>query len=183
MMEQIKMRRSIRKYLDKSIEDEKIIQLIESARLAPSGSNTQPWHFIIVKSELAKQKLAEVSHNQKWMLSAPVFIVCVADIRSRINDDIHLTLDENSPQEEVKQIIRDTSIAIEHILLEAKNLDLGTCWVAWFTQKEIRPILNIPSDKYVVGVITVGYTDEKPTPRPRKELEKIIHYENWQIKI
>jgi len=113
------------------------------------------------------------------MLSAPVFIVCVADICSRINGDIHLTLDENSPQEEVKQIIRDTSIAIEHILLEASNLDLGTCWVAWFTQKEIRPILNIPSDKYVVGVITVGYTDEKPTPRPRKELEEIIHYENW----
>jgi nitroreductase len=179
IMEQIKMRRSIRKYLDKPIEDAKIIQLIESARFAPSGSNTQPWHFIVIKSELSKQKLAEVSHNQKWMLSAPVFIVCVADIRSRINDDIHLALDEHSPQEEVKQIIRDTSIAVGHILLEASNLNLGTCWVAWFTQKEIRPILNIPSDKYVVGVITVGYADEKPIVRPRKELEKIIHYEEW----
>jgi nitroreductase len=178
-MEQIKIRRSIRKYLDKSIEDAKIIQLIESARLAPSGSNTQLWHFIIVKSELAKQKLAEASHDQKWMLSAPVFIVCIADIRSRINDDIYLSLDEHSPQEEVKQIIRDTSIAIEHILLEASSLGLGTCWVAWFTQKEIRPILSIPSDKYVVGIITVGYADEKPTARPRRKLEEIIHYENW----
>jgi len=179
MIEQIEIRRSIRKYLDKPIEDAKIIQLIESARLAPSGSNTQPWHFIIVKSELAKQKLAEASHDQKWMLFAPVFIVCVADIRSRINDDIHLTLDEHSPKEEVKQIIRDTSIAMEHILLEASSLGLGTCWVAWFTQKEIRPILNIPSDKYVVGIITVGYADGKPTARPRRKLEEIIHYENW----
>ena len=178
-MEQIERRRSIRKYLDQSVEDEKIIQLLESARLAPSGSNTQPWHFIVVKSELTKQKLAEASHEQKWMLSAPVFIICVADIRSRIKDDVCLTVDEDSPQEEVKLIIRDTSIAIEHILLEATNLGLGTCWVAWFIQKEIRPIINIPADKYVVGIITVGYADEKPAARPRKKLEEIIHYENW----
>jgi nitroreductase len=179
MMKQIKMRRSIRKYLDKSVEDEKITQLIEGARLAPSGSNTQPWHFIIVKSALTKQELAKVSHSQQWMLSAPVFIVCVADIRSRIKDDNPLTLDEYSPQEELKQIIRDTSIAIGHIILQANSLDLGTCWVAWFTQEEIRPILNIPSDKYVVGIITLGYADETPEARPRKKLEEIIHYENW----
>lgn len=55
----IEERRSIRKYLNKPVEDEKIIQLVESARLAPSGSNTQPWHFIIVKSELIKQKLVK----------------------------------------------------------------------------------------------------------------------------
>lgn len=179
MIEQIKMRRSIRKYLDKSVEDEKIIQLLESARLAPSGSNTQPWHFIIVKSELTRQKLAEASHNQKWMLSAPVFIVCVADIRSRIKDNVEISLDENSPQLELKQIIRDTSIAIEHIVLEAKNIGLGACWVAWFTQEEIRPILNVPSDKYVVSIITLGYTNETPKARPRKKLEEIIHNEIW----
>lgn len=178
MMEQIKMRRSIRKYLNKSVEDEKIIQLLESARLAPSGSNTQPWHFIIVKSELTKQKLAEVAHDQKWMISAPIFIVCVADICSIIEDD-RIVLDEHSPQGEVKRIIRDTAIATEHIILEATNLGLGTCWVAWFTQKEIRPILHIPLNKYVVGIITIGYADEIPTARTRKSLEEIIHYENW----
>jgi len=178
-MKQIEIRRSIRNYLDKPIDDEIVIQLLESARLAPSGSNTQPWHFIIVKSELGKQKLAEVSNNQKWMLSAPVFIVCVADIRSRIKDDVNISLDEESPQQELKQIIRDTSIAIEHIVLEAINLGLGSCWVAWFVQEEIRPILNISADKYVVGIITLGYTNETPKARPRKKLGDIIHYENW----
>ncbi|WMT80102.1 hypothetical protein TEMA_04150 [Terrisporobacter mayombei] len=102
-------------------------------------------------------------------MSAPVFIVCVADIRSRIKDDIDLSLNENSPQQELKQIIRDTSIAIEHLVLCAKKLGLSTCWVAWFTQEEIRPILNIPCDKYVVSLITVGYSDESPKPRPRKK--------------
>lgn len=179
MIKQIEMRRSIRKYSDKPVDDEKIIQLIESARLAPSGSNTQPWHFIIVKSELKRKELAKASHDQEWMLLAPVFIVCVADIRSRIEKDMEISLDENSPQEELKQIIRDTSIAIEHIVLEANNLGLGVCWVAWFTQEEIRPILNIPNDKYVVSILTIGYTKEIPKARPRKKLEQIIHYENW----
>lgn len=180
MINEIVDRRSIRKYLDKPVQDEQIIDLIESARIAPSGSNTQPWSFIIVKSEEMRQKLAEVSHNQQWMMSAPVFIVCVADIRVRIKDERALHLDEESPQEELKQIIRDTSISIEHILLEANSLGLGTCWVAWFRQNEVRPVLNIPSDKYVVGIVTVGYANEEPKQRPRKKIEDIIQYESWQ---
>lgn len=179
MIDSVEMRRSIRKYKDKAVPDESIIQIMENARLAPSGSNTQPWHFIVVKEEVTKQKIAEVSHKQKWMLSAPVFIVCIADIRSRIKGEVELRLDENSPEEEVKQIIRDTSIATEHILLTATSLGLGSCWVAWFNQSEIRPILHIPSDKYVVGVITLGYADEQPRPRPRKRLEEILHFEQW----
>ncbi|RHW54793.1 nitroreductase [Clostridium botulinum] len=179
MLEEMKSRRSIRKYMNKPVEDEKIIQLIESARLAPSGSNTQPWHFIVVKSDITRGRLAKVSHNQEWMMAAPVFIVCVADIRSRIKGDVELSLNENSPQQELKQIIRDTSIAVEHLVLSAENLGLGTCWVAWFTQEEIRPILNIPSDKYVVSIITIGYPNESSKARPRKKLQDIIHYEQW----
>lgn len=179
MIKEIRTRRSIRKYLNKPVEDEKILQLIESARIAPSGSNTQPWNFIVVKSDEMREKLAKASHYQKWMKAAPVFIVCVADIRSRIKEAVNLELDENSPHPELKLIIRDTTIAIEHIVLEAESLGLGTCWVAWFTQEDIRPILDIPSDKYVVGIITVGYPDETPNPRPRKAFEEIIHYEKW----
>ncbi|NFA61151.1 nitroreductase family protein [Clostridium sporogenes] len=179
MFEEIRSRRSIRKYINKPVEDEKIDQLIESARIAPSGSNTQPWHFIVVKSDITREKLAKVSHNQGWMMDAPVFIVCVADICSRIKEDIELSLNENSPQPELKQIIRDTSIAIEHLVLSAEKLGLGTCWVAWFIQEEVRPILNIPSDKYVVSIITLGYPNESPKDRPRKKLQDIIHYEQW----
>lgn len=178
-MKQIEARRSIRKYTNKLVEDEKITKLLESARLAPSGSNTQPWHFILVKSKSGREGLTEKSNNQKWMLSAPVFIVCVADIRSRIKDDTEISLNENSPEQALKQIIRDTAIAIEHIVLEAEDLGLSTCWVADFTQEEIRPVLNIPTDKYVVCILTLGYADESPKARPRKNLEDIVHYENW----
>lgn len=179
MLKEIEMRRSIRKYIDKQVENEKITELLEGARLAPSGNNTQPWHYILVKSDEMRRKVMEASHNQKWMLTAPIFIVCVADVRCRIKEDIDVYLDDNSPQDEVKRIIRDTSISAGYMLLQANNLGLGVCWVAEFTQEEIRPVLNIPHDKYVVGVITVGYPDEKPKARPRKKIEDIVHYESW----
>lgn len=179
MLKEIETRRSIRKYLDKPVEEEKLIQLLEAARLAPSGDNTQPWRFIVVKTEENRRKLAEISHNQKWMLTAPVFIVCVADIRCRINDDAEILIDEFSPQQEVKKIIRDTAIATEHIVLEAENQGLSTCWIGWYTQEKIRPALNLPSDKYVLCILTVGYGAETPKPRPRKKLEELVHYEGW----
>ena len=105
MIKEIEMRRSIRKYIDKPVEEAKITQILESARLAPSGNNTQPWHYIIVRSEEMRQKVMEASHNQKWMMTAPVFIVCVADVRCRIKDDREVYINDSSPEDEVKRII------------------------------------------------------------------------------
>lgn len=178
-MDEIVNRRSIRSYSNKEVSSDTVKLIVESARLAPSGSNTQPWNFIIVRSDEIRSQIAKADHHQSWMLQAPVFIVCVADIRVRIKDDIPLSLQEDTPMEELKQIIRDTAIAAEHIVLSAENLGLSTCWTAWFTQNDIRPILNIPDDKYVVCVLTVGYADENPKPRPRKNLESILHFEKW----
>ncbi len=179
MLEQIENRRSIRKYRNKKVEEEKLIQILESARLAPSGSNTQPWTFLIIKSEETKEKLSIADHNQKWMMTAPLFIACVADIRCRIDVGTKVKLDENSSLPELKQIIRDTAIAMEHILLEAEHLGLATCWTAWFEQDAVRPVLNIPDDKYVCGIITLGYGDEAPKQRPRRAMEEIVRYEKW----
>ena len=179
MVKEIAARKSTRKYTNKAVEDEKMIQLMESARLAPSGSNTQPWNFIIVRSEDTKAKIADANNKQVWMTSAPVFIVCVADIRCRIRDEIPVSLDEDSSLRELKQIIRDTAIAIEHILLEAEHIGLSSCWTAYFEQKDIRPVLDIPEDKYVVGVITIGYADGSGKPAPRKSLKSMVRYEKW----
>ena len=179
MIKAIAGRKSTRKYNSTHVEDEKILQLLESARLAPSGKNTQPWNFIIVRSEETKDKIIKADNNQQWMKTAPVFIVCVADIRCRIKDGREIYLDEDSGLPELKQIIRDTAIAIEHILLEAENIGLSSCWTAWFSQKDIRPIMDIPDDKYVVGVITIGYSDKEGSAAPKKSLESIVRYEKW----
>lgn len=178
-MKQIEDRRSIRKYQSKKVEEEKLIQILESARLAPSGNNSQPWTFIVVESDETKRKLTDADHQQEWMMTAPLFIVCVADIRSRVSSEIKVRLDENSGDPELKRIIRDTAIAIGYILLEAENLGLAACWTGWYEQDSVRPILNIPEDKYVCGIISLGYGDETPAQRPRKALEEIVRYEQW----
>lgn len=79
MLKAIEQRRSVRKYLDQPIEEEKLLAVLEAARLAPSGSNTQAWHFIVVREDAMRQEVTRVSHNQQWMISAPVHIVCIAD--------------------------------------------------------------------------------------------------------
>ena len=87
LLKEIQNRRSTRKYNNKEISQEDILIVLEAARLAPSGSNTQPQRFIVVTSQDTKRKLVQADHNQEWMMSAPVFIVCVADISCRIVDD------------------------------------------------------------------------------------------------
>ena len=179
ILEPIVSRRSVRKYTTDPVEEEKITLLLESARLAPSGSNKQPWKFIVVKSATIKQQIVAASHNQTWMLDAPVFIVCIADVPVRLKQPQELVATDKSPEAAVKKAIRDTSIAGEHLVLQAEALGLATCWVAYFTQEELRPILNVPDDRYVLAVIPVGYADERPTASPRKPLSELVYYETW----
>ena len=179
MIAEIKNRRSVRKYRNAAVDDGLILKMIEAAQMAPSGNNTQPWDFVIVRSEETKEKIVVADHDQMWMLTAPVFIVCVADVRYRTNNHDQLVLDEESAFPELKMVIRDTSIAITHLLLEAEALGLSTCWTGWYDQKDMKPILGIPGDKYVCGVVTVGYGDEQPQARPRRELTEMIRYEKW----
>ncbi len=179
MIEVIENRRSIRKYKDQPVEEETLLKIIDCGRLAPSDSNTQPWNFIIVRSEEMRTQLAHVSHKQDWMLSAPVFIVCVADIRVATSETGPMDINEETPGIATKQIILDTAIAGENIVLAAEALGLGTCWVTWYVQDEIRPVLGIPNDKYVVSIITMGYKDQLPKQRPRRELTEMVRYERW----
>jgi nitroreductase len=179
VLEPIRTRRSVRRYSAAPVEDAKIEAMLESARLAPSGSNTQPWHFIVVRAKESRERVVEACHSQGWMLQAPLLIVCVADIASRLGDSSDLILQADSPQRALKSIIRDTAIAVEHMVLQAQSMGLSTCWVGYFDQHEIRPVLNIPTDKYVVAVLVVGYGAEEPPARPRKPLGDMVHFELW----
>jgi len=179
MIESIQHRRSIRKFTTDPINPEKLQSVLEAARLAPSGNNKQPWMFIVVQSEKQRHAVMEACHQQTWMMTAPAFIVAVADMAARVETEPGLYLDENSPHWELKRAIRDTAIAIQNILLEADGQGLRTCWVGFFVQAEIRPVLGIPDDKFVVAVIPIGYPAEHPAARPRKPLTDIVRYEKW----
>jgi len=173
IIREIQSRRSVRKYLERPVSDADIRQILEAARLAPSGNNTQPWKFMVIRDEEKKRRIASADHEQKWLLSAPVFLVCLADM-SRRTEGQQVSVDENTPCEDLKRVIRDAAIAVTHILLEAEHLGLSTCWTGWYTQKEMREALGVADSYYVSGVIALGYGAEAPAPRPRRELDDMI---------
>jgi len=179
MIESIINRRSIRKFLDKPLEEEKLAAILEAARLAPSGMNVQPWHFIVLKDEKTKQALAKAVNEQVWIAGAPTVIVAVADSAGRSEDSLASFVDEESPSMDLKRVIRDTTIAVSYILLEADNQGLGACFCGGFSQKNVRPVLGIPEDKFVVAVIPIGYPAEKPEPRSRKSMDEIVKIDRW----
>src|SRR5690606_31039783 len=174
MIEAIKHRKSVRKFLEKPVEDEKLNEILEAARLAPSGNNKQPWYFIVIKDETVKEDVAVATNNQMWIASAPVVIVAVGDMCARSQDYAGVYVDEETNSFDVKRIVRDTTIAVTHLLLEVDNQGLGACWCGAFTQAGIRPVFNIPDDKFVLAVIPIGYPAEEPKAKPRKTLEEII---------
>lgn len=178
-MREILERRSIRKYKDRPVEAEKIEAALRSAGLAPSGSNKQPWQFMVVSDPERRRALTDACNGQSWMMGAPIFIACIADTRARAEFPKDLRVDEDSPLWDLKRAIRDTAVATGYLMLEAVRQGLGTCWIGMYSQKEIRPVLGIPEDMFVLGIVTLGYADESPPPRPRKDLSQIVHWERW----
>lgn len=163
LLEIIKSRKSVRKYLPKEVEAEKLAYIMECARLAPSAVNFQPWHFYIIEDGATTAKLYECYHN-KWFSThpAPLFLVACGDHnmswkRKHDNKD-HLDI--------------DVAIAFEHICLAATEQELGTCWVCNFDPDKVRSLLNLPENMEPVAITPIGYPDmeeAKCTPRKLKE--------------
>lgn len=161
VFEAIKNRRSIRIYQSDSIPAEKTNKLLEVARLAPSAANRQNWKFIVVNDGEIKKKLVKACNNQEFVSTAALVIAGVVD-----------------PSQKWHQV--DLSIALEHIVLEAVELGLGTCWIGAFNEDEVKRLLKIPQEKKVVALLTVGYPSESPSSRPRKKIEEIIIYNVYE---
>ncbi len=196
--EAIEKRRSIRKFKPDPIPEEKIRLLLESARLAPSGTNTQPWRFIIVKDNDTKKKLQEAAHNQRHIKSAPVIIVCCADLKAfkEFPERVDELIESGALPERTREVFipylkngmstvtkdalmiaaaANVAIAVEHIVLQAVEIGLGTCWVRWYEDNKVKEILDIPDHVEVMALLPVGIPDEDPAPRPRLSLDKIVY--------
>lgn len=195
--EAIEKRRSIRKFKSIPIPDEYIAELLNAARLAPSGCNAQPWRFKIVKDQETRDKLAGAAYDQSFIAEAPVVFVCCADISGYINgtvsaiqdsgkigavdDGIVRTLLKRADQMKTMsidqigpQIAFNVAIAIEHIVLRALDFDLGSCWVRLIDRQKIKGIFGWNDDRYVVALLPVGYPAEFPEERKRLELKDIM---------
>jgi nitroreductase len=169
VLEVIQKRRSLRKYKGNSIPEDVLQRVLEAARLAPSGKNYQPWKFIIVQDKELKEKLAQASAEQFFMAEAPIIIVGCG-----FPDDSYSRMGRY-----MKSWPVDVTIALEHLILQAAEEGLGTCWIGSFEETEVKSILNIPENVRVLALIPLGYPDETPPYRGRKRLDEIVSYNGF----
>ena len=164
-------RRSIRKYKDLPVEREKIEQLLDAARLAPSWKNLQCWRFLVLARPEQCKKLLDAfpddNPGKKAIAMAPVVIVvCGNPAESEVENGINY-------------FVADVAIAFEHLCLAAHALGLGTCWMGWYDEARVKTALGIPAAMRVVGMTPLGYPDQEPKARPRKELSEIAFFDEW----
>jgi nitroreductase len=195
--EAIEQRRSIRKFKYDDVPDEVLSELFDAARLAPSGSNAQPWRFKIVKERENKERLVKAAYDQSFIAEAPVVIVCCADIGGYLSgvssglqdlgrigavEDriVNIVLERTDRTKTLsfdqfgQRIAFNVAIAIEHIVLRALDFGLGTCWVRLIDEQAIRAIFGWDDTISVVALLPVGYPDESPAPRKRRSIEDIV---------
>ena len=169
VMETIVKRYSVRGYQDKPVEREKILQIVEAARLAPSTSNVQPWRFVVVEDPRLRDALAEKGMGivvpNRWAREAPVIIVMCAHL-----DWIVHRLGAKAA--DLQYYLLDIGIAGEHMVLTATELGLGSCWIGWFRAKAIKNILNnktpafpLTMFRWLEGEVRKRVNDVLLTPR------------------
>jgi len=172
----VRARKSVRSYSSKIVEEEKLTRILEAARIAPSWANRQCWSFIVVKD---REKIRELAGGliNPWLKQAPVIIVACGNPKksgSRNGMDYYLV---------------DVAISMEHLVLAAADLGLGTCWIGGFDEKKVKRTLGVPENIKIVALTPVGYpasegVRDKLVKRliksgKRKPIEQIIHKDMW----
>ena len=194
-MKAITDRRSIRKYKNIPLEEEKIKDILRAALLAPSAKNRQPWKFIVYQGE-EKDKLVDVMrhgiNSEKTtheLMPEWAFAIPDAENTVRIMQEVPcliavLNTNQYTPfasienEKRIVEISDSLSIgaAIENMILTATGYGLGTLWIAntCFAYNELMDFIG--TDSQLTGIVAVGFADESPAKRPRKPLEEIVEY-------
>jgi len=178
-VELVKKRRSVRGYLDRAVEREKIDYCVEAARLAPSACNSQPWHFVVVdepglRGQVAKATFGRMFSFNHFSMQAPVLVAIVSE-----KQKMFARFGEIVKKKDFHSM--DVGIAAEHFCLAAAEMELGTCMLGWFDEAAIKKLLNVPKNKCVELVITVGYAEKEETKdKNRKETDEIRSYNGYK---
>ena len=170
LMEAIKTRRSIRRFKETPVPENLLKEVLNTARLAPSADNAQPWRIIVIMDTELKLKLVAASNGQKFIAQAPVLLVVCG-----VPDEAFSTIGGY-----MNAHVIDAAVAIDHMTLAAHSLGLATCWIGSFREDKVREVLGIPEDIRVIAMIPLGYPDEAPEKTPRRNLEDLIMYEKFK---
>lgn len=179
-LELVKARQSVRGYLEKLVEREKIERILEAARLAPSACNSQPWTFVVVddpklKEDIARETFSQFLSMNHFSVKAPVLILIVSEREKWTSRFGSVVKDKDFKQ-------MDIGIAAEHMCLQATEEGLGSCMLGWFDEKGVKRILKIPKKKRVELIITIGYPEsEKIRQKNRKKIEKVASFNKYEV--
>jgi len=155
-------RRSIRKYKPDPIPAEDLKQILEAGRQAPSAANRQPWHFVVVSDPEQKRRVAQACNGQMWMADAAYILVAAG-----------------LPQVSNKWYKVDVTIAVENMVLAARSLGYGTCWIGAFDPEKVKTACRLPDETEVVVCSPLGVPDVSPPARDRKAWDEVFSADRY----
>jgi|TARA_B100002003_G_scaffold164340_1_gene152601 nitroreductase len=165
----VKQRYSVRAYKAMPVEDEKLLGVLEAARLAPTASNRQPFQLIVIHTKGREEELRHI-YSPSWFVEAPIVVcICGMPFQSWVRQD----------RKNYRDV--DAAIAMDHLILAATDLGLGTCWIGAFNPHEARRILKLPEDVEPIAFTPLGYPGDQPSRghKNRKPIDELVRYEHW----
>ena len=166
-LELVKNRYSARAYKPDLVEDDKLQKVLEAARLAPTACNLQPFQFIVIHTKGKEAELRRI-YGASWFVQAPI-VICACGIPSQ-----SWVRSDGKNYWEI-----DVTIAMDHLILAAADLGLGTCWIGAFNPDAARNILKLPGDVEPIAFTPLGYPDDQPGYKGRKVINELVRYEHW----
>jgi len=157
-------RRSIRKYKQEPMPDDDMRRILEAGQQAPSAANRQPWHFVVVGDPEQKRRVAEACNGQMWMADAAYILVALG-----------------LPMVSEKWYRVDVAIALQNMVIAAKSLGYGTCWIGAFDPDSVKAVCDVPAEIDVVACTPLGVPDISPEARQRKPWSTIFSVDRYDV--
>ena len=166
-LETIQTRYSCRGYKPDPVDYETLTRLLEAARQAPTAANRQPFRIVVIHTKGREEELSRV-YGRRWFLQAPLVLAAIA-----VPGEAWRRMDDK-PYDEV-----DATIAMDHLMLAATALGLGTCWIAAFDPAAVREVLALPDDVEPIALTPLGYPNRDRAATGRRPLDELVKYERW----
>lgn len=167
ILEQMRSRRSVRRFADRSLSDGELQPLLEAMRWAPSAGNAQPWRVQVIRDGEQRDKLGAAALGQRFIAEAPLVLV------------VHVHLEEALHAYGSRGLelycLQDTAAAIQNLMLAAHAAGLATCWVGAFRESSVAGLLSLPEALRPVALIPIGWPAEAPAPPRRKPLSELVY--------
>jgi len=160
-------RYSVRSYKSDPVPEELLQKVLEVARLAPTAHNFQPFKFVVLRTAGREEELKRI-YARDWLSQAPLVVIACA-----VYEGAWLRMDKKNYAEV------DVTIAMDHLIMAATDLGLGTCWIAAFNPQELRAALKLPEGVEPIALTPIGYAADQPKEKKRKPLSELVRYERW----